>query len=115
MAEEAHLLVSAVRYQTHGRDRGGVASTYIADRRKAGDTLPIYVKPNPHFRLPADPAAPIIMIGPGTGVAPFRAFMQERDATGRAAAGAGCSSATSATPTTSCISSNGRTCWPAAC
>ena len=82
VGEEAHLLVSAVRYQTHGRDRGGVASTHIADRRKTGDTLPIYVKPNTHFRLPSDPAVPIIMIGPGTGVAPFRAFMQERDAVG---------------------------------
>ena len=82
VGEEAHLLVGAVRYQAHGRSRGGVASTHIADRRKAGDTLPIYVKPNPHFRLPADPAVPVIMIGPGTGVAPFRAFMQERDALG---------------------------------
>ena len=82
VGEEAHLLVSAVRYQTHGRDRAGVASTHIADRRKVGDTLPVYVKPNEHFRLPADPAVPVIMIGPGTGVAPFRAFMQERDALG---------------------------------
>ena len=82
VGEEAHLLVSAVRYQTHGRDRGGVASTHIADRRRVGDRLGIHVKANPHFRLPADPAVPIIMIGPGTGVAPFRAFMQERDAAG---------------------------------
>ncbi len=82
VGEEAHLLVSAVRYHTHGRNRGGVASTDIADRRKVGDTLPIYVKPNAHFRLPSDPAVPIVMIGPGTGVAPFRAFMQERDALG---------------------------------
>ncbi len=82
VGDEAHLLVSAVRYETHGRARGGVASTHIADRRKTGDTLPIYVKPNAHFRLPADPTTPVIMIGPGTGVAPFRAFMQERDALG---------------------------------
>ncbi len=80
--DEAHLLVSAVRYQAHGQNREGVASTFLADRRRVGDTLPVYVKPNPHFRLPADPAAPIVMIGPGTGVAPFRAFMQDRDATG---------------------------------
>ncbi len=82
VGEEAHLLVSAVRYQTHGRDRAGVASTHIADRRRAGDHLGIHVKANPHFRLPAEPATPVIMIGPGTGVAPFRAFMQERDAAG---------------------------------
>ena len=79
--DEAHLLVGAVRYRTHGRDRAGVASTWVADRRRAGDTVPIYVKPNAHFRLPGDGTAPIIMVGPGTGVAPFRAFMQERDAT----------------------------------
>lgn len=82
VGEEAHLLVSAVRYQAHGRDRGGVASTHVADRRRVGDHLGVHVKANPHFRLPADPATPIVMIGPGTGVAPFRAFMQERDAAG---------------------------------
>ena len=82
--DEAHLLVAAVRYQSHGAAREGVASIHLADRRKVGDTLPVYVKPNPHFRLPADPAAPVIMIGPGTGIAPFRAFMQHRDATGAA-------------------------------
>ena len=82
VGEEAHLLVGAVRYETHGRNRGGVASTHLADRRRVGDSLRVYVKPNPHFRLPADPATPVIMIGPGTGVAPFRAFMQERDAAG---------------------------------
>ena len=50
--------------------------------RRVGDTVPVYVKPNPHFRLPADGGVPIIMVGPGTGVAPFRAFMQDRDETG---------------------------------
>jgi sulfite reductase (NADPH) flavoprotein alpha-component len=78
--DEAHLLVAAVRYETHGRARNGVASVDIADRRKAGERAKVFVKPNQHFRLPADPDRPIIMIGPGTGVAPFRAFMQERDA-----------------------------------
>ncbi len=82
MPDEAHLLVSAVRYQTHGRERGGVASTWIADRRRVGDTVPVYVKANPHFRLPDDGDVPLIMIGPGTGVAPFRAFMQDRDESG---------------------------------
>lgn len=81
-ADEAHLLVAAVRYEAHGRTRNGVASVDIAERRKAGDQLRVFLKPNQHFRLPGDADRPIIMIGPGTGVAPFRAFMQERDAVG---------------------------------
>jgi sulfite reductase (NADPH) flavoprotein alpha-component len=80
--DEAHLLIAAVRYETHGRARNGVASVDVADRRKTGERMKVFVKPNQHFRLPADPQRPIIMIGPGTGVAPFRAFMQERDAVG---------------------------------
>jgi sulfite reductase (NADPH) flavoprotein alpha-component len=80
--DEAHLLVSAVRYETHGRRRSGVASVDIAERRRAGGSLKVYLKPNPHFRLPADGDRAVIMIGPGTGVAPFRAFMQQREATG---------------------------------
>lgn len=80
--DQAHLLIAAVSYETHGRHRKGVASTDVAERRRVGDRLPIYLKPNPHFRLPADPTRAIIMVGPGTGIAPFRAFMQEREATG---------------------------------
>jgi sulfite reductase (NADPH) flavoprotein alpha-component len=80
--DEAHLLIAAVRYETHGRARNGVASVDVADRRKPGERMKVFVKPNQHFRLPADPERPMIMIGPGTGVAPFRAFMQERDALG---------------------------------
>jgi sulfite reductase (NADPH) flavoprotein alpha-component len=80
--DEAHLLVSAVRYETHGRKRSGVASVDIAERRRAGGSLKVYLKPNPHFRLPADGDRAVIMIGPGTGVAPFRAFMQQREAAG---------------------------------
>ena len=80
--DEAHVLISAVRYNSHGRDRKGVASTFVADRRKRGDRLKVYVKPNKHFRLPADPDTPVIMVGPGTGIAPFRAFLQEREAVG---------------------------------
>ncbi|HEY6432322.1 MAG TPA: flavodoxin domain-containing protein [Acetobacteraceae bacterium] len=80
--DEAHLLIAAVRYQSLGRARNGVASVDVAERRKTGDGLRVFLKPNPHFRLPADPERPIVMIGPGTGVAPFRAFMQERDALG---------------------------------
>ncbi|HET6520827.1 MAG TPA: hypothetical protein VFG47_13555, partial [Geminicoccaceae bacterium] len=82
--DEAHLLLAAVRYESHGRKRSGVASTFVADRLKAGDRLRVYVKPNKHFRLPADPDRPVIMVGPGTGVAPFRAFLQERQAAGAA-------------------------------
>jgi sulfite reductase (NADPH) flavoprotein alpha-component len=80
VGEEAHLLISAVRYQTHGRARKGVASTFVADRLKKGNKLRVKVKPNKHFALPA-PDRDIIMVGPGTGVAPFRAFVQERRAT----------------------------------
>ena len=82
MPDEAHLLIAAVRYTTHGRARNGVASVDVAERRKASDRMRVFLKPNPHFRLPTDAERPIIMIGPGTGVAPFRGFMQERDAVG---------------------------------
>jgi len=78
--EEAHLLVSAVRYETHGRARKGVASNYMAERLKKGARLRVKLKPNKHFALPAADRD-IIMVGPGTGVAPFRAFVQERRAT----------------------------------
>jgi sulfite reductase (NADPH) flavoprotein alpha-component len=84
VGEEAHLTVAPVRYDLHGTPRGGVASTHIADRLDMGEIVPVYVQENPHFRLPED-NVPIIMVGPGTGVAPFRAFLQEREA--RAAAG----------------------------
>jgi sulfite reductase (NADPH) flavoprotein alpha-component len=77
--DEAHLLISAVRYQSHGRARKGVASNYIAERRKRGERVRVKLKPNKHFRLPASDQD-IIMVGPGTGVAPFRAFVQERRA-----------------------------------
>src|SRR5215210_3141028 len=80
VGEEAHLLVSAVRYQSHGRARKGVASNYIAERLKKGARVRVKLRPNKHFALPA-PDKDIIMVGPGTGVAPFRAFVQERRAT----------------------------------
>jgi sulfite reductase (NADPH) flavoprotein alpha-component len=81
---EAHLLVGVVRYESHGRARSGVASSFVADRLRVGQKLEVYVKPNKNFRLPDDPDRPIVMIGPGTGVAPFRAFLQQRQAGGAA-------------------------------
>jgi sulfite reductase (NADPH) flavoprotein alpha-component len=70
--------VDAVRYAINGRTRLGVASTWLADRVKPGDRLKVYVQRAHAFGLPADPNVPIIMIGPGTGIAPFRAFLHER-------------------------------------
>lgn len=75
---EAHLLVGAVRWSSHGKVRKGVTSSYVAERRKPGEMARLYVRPNRHFRLPADPLRPIVMIGAGTGVAPYRAFIEER-------------------------------------
>jgi len=80
--DEVHLTVGAVRYQSHGRNRKGVGSTFLADRIGEETTIPVYIDRNNNFKLPADPAAPIIMIGPGTGIAPFRAFVEEREAVG---------------------------------
>ncbi len=79
VGEEAHLLISAVRYDSHGRARKGVASNYAAERLKRGSRVRVKLKPNKHFGLPAADKD-IIMVGPGTGVAPFRAFVQERRA-----------------------------------
>jgi sulfite reductase (NADPH) flavoprotein alpha-component len=82
--EEVHLTVGAVRYCSHSRERLGVCSTFLADRVDIGDRLPTYVHANKNFRLPADPSAKMIMVGPGTGIAPFRAFLQDREADGAA-------------------------------
>ena len=75
------LTVDAVRYAIDGRDRLGVASTYLGERIDADAPIRVYVQKSHNFSLPADPALPIIMIGPGTGIAPFRAFLHERMAT----------------------------------
>ncbi len=75
------LTVDAVRYEVEKRTRLGVASTFLAGRVSPGDKIKVYVQKAQHFALPADPKTPIIMVGPGTGVAPFRAFLQERQAT----------------------------------
>ena len=79
---QIQLTVAVVRYASHNRERGGVCSTLFADRLSVAERLPIYIQPNKKFRLPADPDSPLIMIGPGTGIAPFRAFLHERRALG---------------------------------
>ena len=75
---EVHLTVAAVRYEAFGSTHWGAASTHLVDRIREGDTLAVFVEPNSRFRLPDDDATDIIMVGPGTGVAPFRAFVEER-------------------------------------
>jgi sulfite reductase (NADPH) flavoprotein alpha-component len=74
--------VRVVRYDTHGRSRQGLCSGQMGERADIGATLPIFLHANQNFRLPDDPSAPIIMVGPGTGIAPFRAFLEHRQATG---------------------------------
>lgn len=81
---EVHLTVAAIRYSSHGRERLGVASTFLADRVAIGRPVPIFIEPNAEFRLPEDSGQAMIMIGAGTGVAPFRSFLQEREAMGAA-------------------------------
>jgi sulfite reductase (NADPH) flavoprotein alpha-component len=80
--DEVHLTVGVVRYNSHGRDRKGVCSSFLADDLPVGQTVDVFVSPNKHFKLPDDPNTPLIMVGPGTGIAPFRAFIEERAATG---------------------------------
>jgi sulfite reductase (NADPH) flavoprotein alpha-component len=79
---EVHLTVAVVKYHTHGRDKYGIASGYLAHGQELNlNDVPVYIQPTKHFHMPA-PDAPIIMVGPGTGIAPFRAFLEEREATG---------------------------------
>ena len=79
-SEEVHLTVAVVRYEGQGMKKKGVCSTYLAER--VGDSISCYLHPNKNFKLPADHSVPIIMVGPGTGIAPFRSFIEERKATG---------------------------------
>ncbi len=81
-AGQIHTTVAVVRFTAHNRDRGGVCSTFFADRTSIADRLPIYIQPNKKFKLPSNPDAAMIMIGPGTGIAPFRGFLHERRALG---------------------------------
>ena len=79
---EVHLTVAVVKYHTHGREKFGMATGYLAHGQELHKPeLPVYIQPTKHFHMPA-PDAPIIMVGPGTGIAPFRAFLEEREVTG---------------------------------
>lgn len=82
--DEVHLTIGAVRYEAHGRERKGVCSILAAERLQPGDTVPVYIQHNENFKLPKNSDTPIIMVGPGTGAAPFRSFMQEREEIGAA-------------------------------
>ncbi|MFL3657319.1 MAG: sulfite reductase flavoprotein subunit alpha [Opitutales bacterium] len=79
---EVHLTVGTVRYEAFGREKKGVCSTFISDMWDEGATAGVYFHHNKNFKLPKDGSLPVIMIGPGTGIAPFRAFIEERAATG---------------------------------
>jgi sulfite reductase (NADPH) flavoprotein alpha-component len=80
--DEVHLTIGAVRYNSHGRERKGVCSIYCSERLQLGDKLSVYIQHNQNFKLPENPDTPIIMVGPGTGIAPFRSFMLEREEIG---------------------------------
>jgi len=84
VSDEVHITVGVVRYDVDGRPRTGGATGYLADRLAEDDTLRIFIEHNDNFRLPSNGDTPVIMIGPGTGIAPFRAFMQQRQADGAA-------------------------------
>lgn len=81
--DEVHTTVRVVRFKSHGADRQGVCSGHLGERAPVGDTIPIFLHENNAFRLPEDTDAPVIMIGPGTGIAPFRAFLEHRQVLGQ--------------------------------
>lgn len=78
--DEVHVLVSTVRYEAYGRQKTGHCSSFLADRIQEEDQVRVFIDPNTRFKLPEENQRPIIMVGPGTGIAPYRAFMQEREA-----------------------------------
>ncbi len=80
--DSVHIAVRIVLYESHGMKRQGLVSGYLGERAPQGSSLPIFFQTNDKFRLPQDPTTPVIMIGPGTGVAPFRAFLEHRSALG---------------------------------
>ncbi|HEY0263300.1 MAG TPA: oxidoreductase [Granulicella sp.] len=80
--DNVQTTVRVVRYEAHGRDRQGLCSGHLGERAPVGSTMPIFLHANQNFRLPEDTTAPVIMIGPGTGIAPFRSFLEERQALG---------------------------------
>ena len=112
---EVHLTVSAVRWDSNDRTRTGVGSCYLADFAKPGDVIPIFVQKSHGFGPPADDSAAAIMVGPGTGIAPFRAFLEEREARAGARGATGCSSATRSAPPTSSTRTRSWTGSAAAC
>ncbi|RIN47903.1 sulfite reductase [NADPH] flavoprotein alpha-component, partial [Staphylococcus simulans] len=73
------ITVRVVKYESHRRERQGVCSGQLADRTQIGDKIPVYLKKNPNFKFPYNNHTPVIMIGAGTGIAPYRAFLQERE------------------------------------
>ena len=81
-ADNVQTTVRVVRYDAHGRTRQGLASGHLGDRCPVGTKMPVFLHANGNFRLPEDSTLPVIMVGPGTGIAPFRAFLEERMATG---------------------------------
>jgi sulfite reductase (NADPH) flavoprotein alpha-component len=80
--DNVQTTVRVVRYDAHGRERQGLCSGHLGERAPLGETMPIFLHANQNFRLPEDASAPVIMVGPGTGIAPFRAFLEERQAKG---------------------------------
>lgn len=81
--EEVHITVAAVRFEKYKRKRVGAASTFLADRSDVDEQIPVFIDHNPNFKLPENTNTPIIMVGPGTGIAPFRAFLQQSEADDR--------------------------------